>query len=194
MELLQLVCATLIYTSCFSTMQILAKGIKNVKKDNKLLNKTKEFIKSKLKNKNEKLFDLTTLYPVVISKQVLRTTKNTNQVDHFNKTAMKRVVVPRRLRSSTIKTKNDYQNSMIATTVRTAKVITILIDHETKCNNTVINGTEYRCVANHDPHNELSSLASSIVGLGFLPGILLLFICCRYIPVLFSRCENMMDT
>ena len=39
-------------------------------------------------------------------------------------------------------------------------------------------------------HSEnLSNLASSIVGLAFIPGILLMFICCRYFPDVFAKCK-----
>ena len=39
----------------------------------------------------------------------------------------------------------------------------------------------------HDPHAELSKQASTIVGLGFIPGIILLFIFCRYVPEWFAK-------
>ena len=70
---------------------------------------------------------------------------------------------------------------------------TILVDHARECNRSLINKTGIKCVINHDPHNSLSDLASSIVGLGFIPGILMLFICCRYFPVMFSTCKDMIN-
>ena len=39
----------------------------------------------------------------------------------------------------------------------------------------------------------LSELASSIVGFGYIPGILFLYVCCRYFPVLLGCCQKAID-
>ncbi|XP_057316719.1 uncharacterized protein LOC130657726 [Hydractinia symbiolongicarpus] len=41
--------------------------------------------------------------------------------------------------------------------------------------------------ASPDPHDDLSKKASLIVGLGFIPGMLVLYLCCRYVPDYVSK-------